>query len=143
MVDVSLESIKSNSQKRISTLNGDVLHVLKCSDIDFKKFGEIYFSWIEKGSIKAWKKHKRMTMNIVVPFGKVKFVFFDEDSQTYRNEEIGEDNYLRLTIPPGLWFGFKDMTENRSLITNIADIEHDDNEVERLDINEIKYDWNN
>ena len=84
-----------------------------------------------------------MTMNIVVPFGKVKFVFFDEDSQTYRNEEIGEDNYLRLTIPPGLWFGFKDMTENRSLITNIADIEHDDNEVDRLDINEIKYDWNN
>ena len=143
MVDVSLESIKSNSQKRISTLNGDVLHVLKCSDIDFKKFGEIYFSWIEKGSIKAWKKHNTMTMNIVVPFGRVKFVFFDEASQTYRNEEIGEDNYLRLTIPPGLWFGFKDMTENRSLITNIADIEHDDNEVERLDINEIKYDWNN
>ena len=143
MVDVSLESIKSNSQKRISTLNGDVLHVLKYSDIDFKKFGEIYFSWIEKGSIKAWKKHKTMTMNIVVPFGRVKFVFFDEDSQTYRNEEIGEDNYLRLTIPPGLWFGFKDMTENRSLITNIADIEHDDNEVDRLDINEIKYDWNN
>ena len=143
MVDVSLASIKSTSQKRISTPNGDVLHVLKCSDIDFKKFGEIYFSWIEKGSIKAWKKHNTMTMNIVVPFGRVKFVFFDEDTQTYRNEEIGEDNYLRLTIPPGLWFGFKDMTENRSLITNIADIEHDDNEVERLDINEIKYDWNN
>ena len=143
MVDVNLKTIKSNPQKRITTPNGDVLHVLKKTDEDFIRFGEIYFSWIEKGSVKAWKKHNSMTMNIVVPFGKVKFVFFDENSLTYRKEEIGEDNYTRLTIPPGLWFGFKDMTNDKSLITNIADIEHDKNEVHRLDINEIKYDWSN
>ena len=143
MVDVNLKTIKSNPQKRITTPNGDVLHVLKKTDEDFIRFGEIYFSWIEKGSIKAWKKHNSMTMNLVVPCGKVKFVFFDENSHTYRKEEIGEDNYTRLTIPPGLWFGFKDMTNDKSLITNIADIEHDKNEVHRLDINEIKYDWSN
>ena len=44
-------------------------------------FGEIYFSNINSLCIKAWKKHKIMTLNLIVPIGKVRFVFHDKNFQ--------------------------------------------------------------
>ena len=58
--------------KKIDTNGGNVLHYLKSTDEGFNQFGEVYFSWINKNAIKAWKKHTKMTLNLVVPFGKVK-----------------------------------------------------------------------
>ena len=37
------------------------MHMIKSSDPEFKKFGEIYFSCINPGVIKAWHIHKTMT----------------------------------------------------------------------------------
>ena len=68
--------------KRIKVTNGDVLHALKKTDLGFSDFGEAYFSCIEKNQIKAWKKHKVMTLNLIVPYGRVKFVF-TEDGKLY------------------------------------------------------------
>ena len=68
----------------------------------------MYFSWINKNSIKAWKKHTKMTLNLVVPLGKVKFVFHNpKQPDVFREETIGEDNYKRLTVP--LVFGLASM----------------------------------
>ena len=72
---VSLDDIIVTPLKRIPTDGGDVMHALKFSDNGFKGFGEVYFSWIEQGIIKAWKRHQRMTLNLVVPLGEVRFVF--------------------------------------------------------------------
>ena len=60
----------------IGVKGGDVLHAMKDTDDGFSGFGEAYFSSIEKGCIKGWKKHTNMTLNIVVPVGVIKFVFF-------------------------------------------------------------------
>jgi dTDP-4-dehydrorhamnose 3,5-epimerase len=126
---------------RISTKGGDVLHALKSNDIDFSQFGEIYFSWVEKNSIKAWKKHTMMSMNLVVPVGLVRFVFFDEVNKQFTIHEIGESNYMRLHVPPNTWFGFQGIYNEASLVTNISDILHDPDEVERLLPEEIEYNW--
>ena len=72
---VSLDDILVTPLKRIPTVGGDVMHGLKKSDNGFNGFGEVYFSWVEQGAIKAWKCHQRMTMNLVVPKGEVSFVF--------------------------------------------------------------------
>ena len=54
--------------KKIDTAGGDVLRALKKSEKNFFGFGEAYFSLINHGAIKGWKKHKKMTSNIIVPF---------------------------------------------------------------------------
>ena len=56
---------------------GDVLHALKDSESEFCGFKEAYFSTIKNNKIKAWKMHLKMTMNLVVPVGKVQFNFYD------------------------------------------------------------------
>lgn len=136
---MNIEKISITPLKRISTNGGDVLRALKSDETDYCGFGEAYFSQISFGSIKAWKRHTRMTMNIIVPVGNVKFVF--NESDIIKVVEIGINNYSRITVPPGVWFGFQGLYEMSSLVLNIANIIHDANEIERLDINDIKYDW--
>ena len=124
----------------IPVLGGNVMHAIKKTDIGFKGFGEAYFSYIEKNKIKAWKKHLKMNLNLIVPFGTVMFVFMDE-SGSFRKEIIGDKKTLRLSVPPGLWFGFKGIGSEVNIILNISDIIHDDHEVIRKNISEINFDW--
>ena len=142
MGDVSLDDILVTPLKRIPTVGGDVLHALKKTDAGFDGFGEIYFSWVEQGAIKAWKYHKRMTLNLVVPMGEVIFVFHQTNQKNnFRTENIGEERYVRLTVPPGIWFGFKGLTSGYSLLMNVIDLEHDPDEVLRKETSEFDYDW--
>ena len=71
-----MQGVKINDLKIIKNNDGDIFHGLKNDDSGFSEFGEIYFTRINYKKIKAWKKHFSMTMNLVVPFGEVKFVFF-------------------------------------------------------------------
>jgi len=130
MGEVSVGSIVVTPLKQITVEGGNVLHAMKSSDAGYNGFGEAYFSMIEYGALKAWKRHMRMTLNLVVPFGSVKMVFIDE-SGGMRTEIIGVDRYVRLTVPPGVWFGFKGEAQPFSLLMNIADLPHDPDEVER------------
>ena len=139
---MSLDDIIVTPLKRIPTDGGDVLHAIKKSDNGFNGFGEIYFSWVEQGVIKAWKLHKRMTMNLVVPLGKVRFVFHLANPQNViRVESIGMESYARLTVPPGVWFGFQGEASGNSLLTNVADMVHDPEEVVQKSISEFTFDW--
>ena len=138
---MSLKDIKLSSLKRIDNENGDILHVLRNDDSDYKKFGEAYFTSIKFNKIKAWKKHNKMYMNLVVPSGSVKFVFFFEKKGTFREEIIGENSYARLTVPPGVWFGFKGMDNTNNLILNISSILHDPKETDTRGLDEIGYEW--
>lgn len=126
---------------RIATAGGDVLHAMKQSDAVYTGFGEAYFSWVNAGAVKAWKRHMRMTMNLIVPVGSVRFVFRLDGTDDFRVEAIGVDRYARITVPPGIWFGFQGLAAPQSLVLNIASIPHDPNEVERLTLSEIKYEW--
>ena len=142
---MTLASILLTPLQRIQTTGGDVLHAMKQSDAGYGGFGEAYFSWVSSGAVKAWKRHMRMTMNVVVPVGQVRFVFrsVNEDGgDEFRVEEIGLDRYARITVPPGIWFGFQGLDTPQSLVLNIASIRHDPNEVERLALSEVKYAWN-
>jgi dTDP-4-dehydrorhamnose 3,5-epimerase len=136
---MSLNNIISTKLKQIPVLGGDVMHVLKSSDNEFNGFGEAYFSTIQPGMVKAWKLHKKMTLNLVVPFGDVRFVFISPDFKKRREEIIGGSNYVRLTVPPCIWFGFEGLGSTNSIVLNIANIVHDPNEVERISLNDFTH----
>lgn len=140
MGPISVDQIRVTPLKRIALSGGDVLHGIKCSDPEFVGFGEAYFSQIDKDAVKAWKRHLRMTLNLVVPVGAVQFVFIDDEGGK-REEVVGMDRYVRLTVPPGLWFGFRGLAAPYSLMMNIADILHDPDEIERKEPSEMQFCW--
>jgi dTDP-4-dehydrorhamnose 3,5-epimerase len=142
---MNLADILVTPLRRIETVGGDVLHGMKQSDSGYTGFGEAYFSWVSAGSIKAWKRHTQMTMNVVVPLGQVRFVFrcLNSDGiEEFRVEEIGVDRFLRITVPPNIWFGFQGLQTPHNLLLNIANIPHDPDESEHLALTDINYDWN-
>ena len=142
MDKVSLDDIRVTTLEQIPTVGGNVMHALKKSDIGFNGFGEVYFSWVEKGCIKAWKCHQRMTLNLIVPVGEVSFVFHStKEEKSFRSENIGDERYVRLTVPPGIWFGFQGKASGSSLIMNVADIEYGPEEVLHKSETEIDYNW--
>lgn len=125
---------------------GAVKHALKKSSPGYAGFGEAYFSEIDHGAIKSWRRHSRVTMNLVVVRGQVRFVLYDEraDSATcgqFDEVSVGERNYARLTVPPGLWMGFQGEGPGTSLILDIIDDEHDPAEAETRDLSAIAYAW--
>ena len=139
---VSLTDILVTPLRRIPTIGGDVMHALKDSDDGFNGFGEVYFSWVEQGAIKAWKYHQHMTLNLVVPLGEISFVFHIKDQKnSFRTEIISEERYVRLTVPPGIWFGFQGIASGRSLLVNLADMTHNPDEVLRKKTSEFVYNW--
>jgi dTDP-4-dehydrorhamnose 3,5-epimerase len=119
--------------KRIANDKGDILHALKASETSFTTFGEAYFSFIQKNSIKGWKKHTKMQLNIAVPIGQIKFYLFDEVNNEKIVIEIGNNNYARLTIEPSIWVAFEGIAAENMLL-NIASIEHDPTEAENQPI---------
>ena len=120
------------------------MHAMKKSDAGFVQFGEAYFSIIECHAVKAWKRHHSMTLNLVVPVGRVKFVILDDrmqDKPELQEVIISMENYCRITIPPMVWLGFQGLSKGNSVLLNIADMEHDPEEVDRKTITQIDYDW--
>ena len=128
----------------IDTPGGNEMHAMKRSDPGFVKFGEAYFSKVNPFEIKAWKRHKEMTLNLVVPQGKIRFVFCDDrwkSSCFFQELVVSKENYCRLTIPPMVWVGFQGLSSGESILLNLADIEHNPKEVDKKNLEEIKYNW--
>ena len=146
MDEININGVVLTPLKKIHHPNGDILHGIKKNDEGFCGFGEAYFSTIETSAIKGWNKHKRMTLNLVVPMGEVSFVICDNRQNSnskgsFLRVDLSPFNYNRLTVPPELWLAFKGKSNNTNLILNIADIEHDPDEIERLDLDQFDYDW--
>jgi len=134
--------------KKIEDNRGKVMHMLRSDSPLFKTFGEIYFSVINNGVVKAWRKHLRMTQYFAVPAGSIKLVIYDDrDGSLTKGEvcelELGDDNYCLVIIPPMLWYGFKGMSRTPALIANCADMPHDPNEIRRIEPSDtaIPYIW--
>jgi dTDP-4-dehydrorhamnose 3,5-epimerase len=143
-----IEGVKVTSLKVIPDERGKIKHMLRSDSDLFKGFGEIYFSFIYPGVVKGWHLHDKMMLNYAVPVGNIKFVLYDaRDKSSTKNELmelfIGEDNYSLVTVPPGIWNGFKCVGVKTAVVANFTDIPHDPNEIHRLDpINSvIPYKW--
>lgn len=132
-----IEGVKIIPLKVIADDRGKVMHMLRSDSPVFKKFGEIYFSTVKYGAIKAWKKHRQMILNLAVPQGSIKLVLYDDrsDSSTkggLQEIEVGSENYNLIQVPPMVWNGFQGLSQGESLVANCATMPHDPVEVERL-----------
>jgi dTDP-4-dehydrorhamnose 3,5-epimerase len=143
-----IEGVKITPLRKIADERGAVFHMLRNDSPVFEAFGEIYFSMVYPGVIKAWHLHTEMTLNYAVPTGMIKLVCYDDrpDSPTKGEIQelfIGDLNYVLVTVPPLVWNGFKGVGAQPALVANCATIPHRPDEIERLDPlqNDIPYDW--
>lgn len=143
-----IEGVVITPLRTILDERGMVRHMLKCTDKNFRKFGEIYFSVIFPNAVKAWHVHKKMELNYAVVSGNIKLVLFDsrKESKTFgETQEIfmGEENYVLVTVPTQVVNGFKAIGNEKAIVANCATIPHDPEEIERLDPSDksIGYTW--
>lgn len=143
-----IDGVRITPLRQILDERGKVMHMLRCDSEGFSGFGEIYFSCVYPGAIKAWHIHKRMTLNYAVPFGVIKLVLFDDRQSSPTKGELqeiflGTDNYCLVTIPPLVWNGFKGIGTQMSIVANCASIPHDPEEIQRREPRDpsIPYDW--
>jgi dTDP-4-dehydrorhamnose 3,5-epimerase len=127
---------------------GRVMHMIRVDNLLFEKFGEVYFSEVFPGVVKAWKRQKSKTQLFAVPIGMIKLVLYDE-RETYTNKdnldiiEIGRDKYKLVKIPPMIWYGFQCVSKHAALIVNCTDLPYDSNDIDTLDSRDsyIPYKW--
>ena len=135
-----IEGVKIRPLRRIADPRGDILHMMRSDWDEFAGFGEIYFSCVAPGAIKAWRKHTRMTLQLAVPVGRVLMAMIDDrpESPTHRqiaSLELGEteDAYRLVCVPPGVWCGYFGLGPGTAMMANCASIPHDPTEAEKAD----------
>ena len=134
--------------QQIPDERGKIMHMMRSDDPHFERFGEIYFSMVYPGAIKAWHLHTKMTLNYAVVSGMIKLVLYDPRLSSPTKGEVqeiflGEQNYARVKIPPGIYNGFKGVGTSPALVANCSTIPHDPAEIQRLDpfSKDIPYNW--
>jgi dTDP-4-dehydrorhamnose 3,5-epimerase len=78
--------------------------------------------------------------------GEVRFVLHDDRNESSTRGSffevcLSQRNYQRLTVPPGVWMGFKGLGNDLNLLLNLANMEHDPEESENIPLESISYEW--
>jgi len=143
-----IEGVQLIPLRRIPDERGTIMHMLRATDPHFSQFGEIYFSTIYNGVIKGWHRHREMSLNYAVPFGRIKLVLYDDREGSPTRGELmevflGPDRYELAIVPPEVWNGFKGMSDPYAIVANCCTHPHDPSRSSRLDPfqNHIPYDW--
>jgi len=143
-METLIDGVLLTPLKIIDTPGGNVFHGMNMNDPGYMGFGEAYFSAIEAGAIKAWKRHREMTLNLMVPVGKVRFVIFDDRPQSstcnqFQQITLSPEYYFRMTVPPMLWMGFQG--ESSGMVLNVANMRHVPDEVDRKPVESFSFEW--
>lgn len=124
--------------------------VMKMTEAGDLPIGEVYFATVLPGVVKAWHGHSEMTLRYACVFGHVQVGLCDlrpgiSFGQTLMIELDAEKNYQLLTIPPGVWNGFRNHPDyfGTSIICNAASQYHSIFEITRIHPRDfpIQFDW--
>jgi dTDP-4-dehydrorhamnose 3,5-epimerase len=148
VTEARIHDVEVHPLRRIPDERGTIMHMLRADDPHFRGFGEIYFTTVYRGVVKGWHRHVEMTLNYACVFGRVKLVLYDdrEESPTQGAVQevfLGPDDYSLVVIPPGVWSGFRGMSDPYALVANCCTHPHDPARTTRVDPfeNDIPYDW--
>lgn len=144
VIKSGMDGVLFTRLRRIETVGGDVFHAMKNSDPGFNGFGEAYFSAVQSGCVKGWKRHTSMVLNLVVPMGEIQVSVLDERAGNSKDFILGPDcadTYQRLTIPAGLWMAFGGRASGTSMLLNLASIPHDPREAETRALSTFTWLW--
>ena len=147
MNNSNIQGVIITPLKKIPDERGAIFHIMKSTEKEFEKFGEVYLSKAYPQIIKGWHLHTEQTQNYVVIDGMIKLVLKDMRKNAEFNEIeehfIGDLNYVRIKIPPGVANGYKCIGTETCTVVNVSDLPHKQGEMIRIKPNggEIDYSW--
>lgn len=133
--------------KRVSHPQGDLLKLISKDTGGFRGFGELYTSEVSPFAIKAWRRHVTYTNNLSVIRGDLTLALIEFETEKMDGPrskvlELRAASPLLITIPPGLWYGFKAGADGATIM-NLIDGTYLEEEVQRAvhDAKEFNFDW--
>lgn len=129
---------------------GRLMEILRRDDDIFTEFGQVYMTTNYPGVIKAWHCHSKQTDYVTCVSGMIKMALFDDRHESPTKGEINEifigDHKKRLiVIPPGVYHGWKNITDRESIVVSVINRPYDRNDPDELrlpyDSDKIPYSW--
>lgn len=145
-----IDGVKIKKLNIIPDDRGRLMEIMRCDEPLFQKFGQVYLTTNYPGVVKAWHYHKKQTDMICCIWGMVKTVLYDAREGSPTRQEIqeiylGDHNQLLLSIPPGVYHGWKCISPEESLIISIPTEPYSYQEPDEFrlppDSPDIPYDW--
>jgi len=145
-----IDGVSANALRLIPDERGRLMEIMRRDWPVFKKFGQVYMTTNYPGVVKAWHYHTKQTDNVACVKGMIKLALFDNREGSPTKGEvnefiIGEHNPKLIVIPPGVYHGWKCISENESIVVNCPDelFDYDNPDEHRAphDDPEIPYNW--
>lgn len=129
--------------KTIKTIPDERGMVIKFPNPNFVPV-DVYATTVRHGAIKAWHGYETKTIYWSVVKGLAKLVLIDqrEDSPTFNVIDeyyIGEGNMISVQVPPGVYNGFKGISQEDAIIVVQASEPY--GQIYREPIGYFPYDW--
>ena len=145
-----IDGVKTKNLRVIPDERGWLMEILRSDDEIFMNFGQAYMTTAYPGVVKAWHYHKKQTDNFTCIKGMMKVALYDgrkgSDTHGEVNEFfVGEKNPTLISVPPGVYHGFKAIGEETAYFLSIPmhPYNYEEPDEYRLDpdTDEIPYDW--
>ncbi|MFS1512933.1 dTDP-4-dehydrorhamnose 3,5-epimerase family protein [Chengkuizengella sp. SCS-71B] len=145
-----MDEIEIMSLKKVTNEKGFLMEVQRNDDAEFPGFGQAYITATNPGVIKAWYRHRKQIDQITLIRGELLLVLYDtrENSISFNQIKeiyIVEKDPLLVQIPPGVWHGFKTLSNDPAILLHMNNIAYDfeNKDEDRLLPNDktIPYKW--
>lgn len=145
-----IDGVKTKNLRVIPDERGWLMEILRSDDDIFQQFGQVYLSTAYPGVVKGWHYHKKQTDNFTCICGMMKVVLYDarNDSKTkgtIMEFFVGEKNPLLISVPPGVYHGFKGIGTDTAYFLSVPTLPYNYQEPDEYrippDTKEIPYDW--
>jgi len=145
-----IDGVQIKELKLIPDERGYLMEMLRDDDPFFQGFGQCYVSATYPGAVKAWHYHQHQTDHFVCVKGQIKLVLYDDREGSPTRGEIqefflGELGRRLVSVPRGVYHGWKCISQEMSLVVNMPDRHYDyenpDEIREEPHGGKIPYDW--
>lgn len=125
---------KVEPYKIINNPKGNIYKVASLNQFpDFIK-GDIYFSEVKPKTSKGWMRHLRLKALFGVVYGEITMKIKSADGINIVSHRMSLEASKLISVTPKSWYGFQNNSNQKSLIFVILNGIHDNNEVERMEI---------
>jgi len=145
-----IDGVKTKKLSVIPDERGRLMEILRADDDLFERFGQVYVTTVRPGVVKAWHYHAKQTDNLAVVDGMAKLALYDARDGSATKGKVqeffaGNENPMLVQIPPGVYHGFKCISEREAIIVNCPTEPYnrespDEYRADPHD-NDIPYDW--
>ncbi len=142
---VEVKQLKVHNDER-----GRLAELLRADDKIFVKFGQVYMTTAYPGVVKGWHYHKKQYDYFSCVKGMIKLVLYDSRENSKTKGEINEffigiHNPLLIRIPPGVYHGFKGISDEEAIVVNVITEPYNAENPDEFRVdpheNDIPYDW--